>query len=172
LRSALIIVKPETVIAGHRKGFRLYWTWKSRHPPGRPSGSREVADLIRRMSLANPSWGAPRIHRGLMNLGVSLSQTTLAKFMVRQREPPSQTSRTFLSNHMQNLVSADFFVVRTITFLLLFVLVILSHDRQRPVHFAVTANPTAEWTMCEEAFAKGDSCKETISLDSVCFESS
>src|SRR5712671_2528823 len=145
-RSALLIVKPETVIAWHRKGFRLYWKWKSRHREGRPSVSVEVIDLIRRMSLANPGWGAPRIHGELLKLGFELSQATVGKYLVRHRKPPSQNWRTFLINHMQSLVSADFFVVPTITFRLLFVFVILSHDRRRPIHFAVTANPTAEWT--------------------------
>jgi putative transposase len=145
-RSVLIIVKPETVIAWHRKGFRLYWTWKSRHPSGRPAVSSEVADLIRRMTLANPRWGTPRIHGELLKLGIQVSQATVAKYMVRHRKPPSQNWRNFLRNHMQSLVSADFFVVPTITFRLLFVFVLLSHDRRRPVHFAVTANPTAEWT--------------------------
>jgi putative transposase len=144
-RSALIIVKPETVIGWHRKGFRLYWRWKSRHSEGRPSVSSEARDLIRRISLANPRWGAPRIHGELLKLGIQVSQATVAKYMVRHRKPPSQTWRTFLKNHMQTLVSADFFVVPTITFRLLFVFVILSHDRRRPVHFAVTANPTAQW---------------------------
>jgi putative transposase len=145
-RSALIIVKPETVIAWYRQGLRLYWRWKSRHGEGPPSVSSEVRDLIRRMSLANPRWGAPRIHGELLKLGIQVSQATVAKYMVRHRKPPSQTWRTFLKNHMQTLVSADFFVVPTITFRLLFVLVILSHDRRRPIHFAVTANPTADWT--------------------------
>jgi putative transposase len=98
------------------------------------------------MSLANPRWGAPRIHGELLKLGIQVSQATVAKYRVRPRKPPSQTWRTFLKNHIQDLVSADFFVVPTITFRLLFVFVILSHDRRRPVHFAVTANPTAEWT--------------------------
>jgi putative transposase len=145
-RSALIFVKPETVIGWHRQGFRLYWRWKSRHPAGRPSVSSEVADLIRRMSLANPRWGAPRIHGELLKLGIQVSQATVAKYMIRHRKPPPQNWRTFLENHMRNLVSADFFVVPTITFRLLFVFVMLSHDRRRPVHVAVTANPTAEWT--------------------------
>jgi transposase InsO family protein len=145
-RSALIIVKPETVIAWHRQGFRLYWRWKSGYRSGRPSVSSEVADIIRRMSLANAGWGAPRIHGELLKLGIQISQATVAKYMVRHRKPPSQKWRTFLKNHMPTLVSADFFVVPTITFRLLFVFVILSHDRRRLVHFAVTANPTAEWT--------------------------
>ena len=120
--------------------------WKSRHPLGRPTVSREVIHLIRKMSLANPRWGAPRIHGELLKLGFDLSQATVAKYMVRHRRPPSQNWRTFLTNHMQNMVSADFFVVPTITFRLLFVFVILSHDRRRLIHLAVTANPTEEWT--------------------------
>ena len=144
--SALLIVKPETVIAWHRKGFRLYWTWKSRHPDGHPAVSPEIRDLIRKMSLANPRWGAPRIHGELLKLGIELSEATVAKYMARHRKPPSQTWRTFLKNHMTSLVSADFFIVPTMTFQLFFVFVILSHDRRRPIHFAVTKNPTAEWT--------------------------
>jgi putative transposase len=142
----LIIVRPETVIGWHRQGFRLYWRWKSRHPAGRPSVSGEVAELLRRISLANPRWGAPRIHGELLKLGIQVSQATVAKYMVGHRKPPSQNWRTFLKNHIQTLVSADFFVVPTITFRVLFVLVILSHDRRRPIHFAVTAHPTSEWT--------------------------
>jgi putative transposase len=98
------------------------------------------------MSLANPRWGAPRIHGELLKLGIELSEATVAKYMARHRQPPSQTWGTFLRNHMTCLVSADFFVVPTITFQLFFVFVILSHDRRRPIHFAVTKNPTAEWT--------------------------
>src|ERR1017187_7425358 len=145
-RSALIIVKPETVIAWHRKGFRLYWTWKSRHRQGRPLVSTELRDLIRKMSLANPRWGAPRIHGELLKLGFEVSQATVAKYFVRHRKPASQTWRTFLKNHMKDLVSTDFFVVPTIWFRILFVFVILDHDRRRPIHFAVTEHPTAEWT--------------------------
>ena len=144
-QSVLLIVKPETVISWHRKGFRLYWAWKSRHRQGRPNVSTEIRDLIRKMSAANPRWGAPRIHGELLKLGLEVSQATVAKYMVRHRKPPSQTWRTFLKNHMTTMVSADFFVVPTITFRLLFVFVILSHDRRRPVHFALTINPTAEW---------------------------
>jgi putative transposase len=145
-RSALLLVKPETVIAWHRKGFRLYWNWKSRQLEGRPSVSNEVRDLIRKMSLANPRWGAPRIHGELLKIGIEISQATVAKYMVRHKKPPSQKWRSFLNNHAMDLVSADFFVVPTIAFQLLFVFVILDHDRRRPVHFAVTSNPTAEWT--------------------------
>lgn len=145
-RSALVFVKPETVVAWHRQGFRLYWRWRSRHLPGRPSVSREVIDLIRKMSLANPRWGAPRIHGELLKLGFQLSQATVAKYMLRPRKAPSQAWRTFLENHAKALVSTDFFVVPTVFFRMLFVFVILSHDRRRPVHFAVTEHPSTEWT--------------------------
>src|SRR5213082_1829788 len=145
-RSALLLVKPETVIAWHRKGFRLYWRWKSRCCEGRPTVYSEVRNLIRHMSLANPRWGAPRIHGELLKLGIQVSQATVAKYMVRHRKPPSQSWRTFLKNHAKDLVSADFFIVPTIAFQLLFVFVILEQDRRRAIHFAVTANPTAEWT--------------------------
>src|SRR3989475_2631522 len=146
-RSALIIVKPETVIAWHRRGFRLFWAWKSRQDkPGRPEMSREVRDLIRKMSLANPLWGAPRIHGELLKLGIEVSQATVAKYMARQRKPPSQTWRTFLNNHVRSLVSTDFFVVPTVSFRVLFVFVVLAHHRRRVIHFNVTAHPTSEWT--------------------------
>jgi putative transposase len=145
-RSALVMVKPETIIAWHRKGFRLYWTWKSRHREGRPTVCPEVRNLVRQMSLANPCWGAPRIHGELLRIGIEVSQATVAKYMARHKRPPSQTWRTFLKNHTKDLVSVDFFVVPTIAFQLLFVFVILDHDRRRPLHFAITANPTAEWT--------------------------
>lgn len=144
-RSALLIVKPETVIAWHRRAFRLYWRWKSGRPQGRPSLSKEIIDLIRKMSLANPSWGAPKVHGELLKLGFELSETTVAKYMVRHRRPPSQTWRTFLTNHTKNMVSSDFFVVPTVFFRLLVVFVILSHDRRRVVHVAVTEHPTSEW---------------------------
>jgi putative transposase len=116
-RSPLIIVKPETVIAWHRKGFRLFWTLKVRHGrTGRPAVSQEVRDLIRTMSRANPLWGAPRIHGELLKLGIDIGETSVSKYMVRQRKSPSQTWRTFLDNHIQQLVSVDFFTVPTIRF--------------------------------------------------------
>jgi hypothetical protein len=99
-RAALLIVKPETVIAWHRQGFRLLWTWKSRHRTGRPGVSADVRALIRTMSTANPLWGAPRIHGELLKLGIDVGQSSVAKYMVRRRQPPSQTWRTFLANHI------------------------------------------------------------------------
>jgi putative transposase len=145
-RSALIIVKPETVIAWHRRGFRQHWTWKNRQGgPGRPQVPRNVRDLIWRMSLANPLWGAPRIHGELLKLGIELSQATVAKYIERPRKPPSQTWRTFLHTHLKQLVSTDFFVVPTVNFRILFVFVVLAHYRRRVIHFNVTAHPTSEW---------------------------
>ena len=144
---ALTFVKPETVIRWHRTGFARYWTWKSRRAgPGRPAVSPEVRALIRRMSGANPLWGAPRIHGELQKLGVQISQAAVSKYLVRKRRPPSQTWRTFLDNHLRSLVAVDFFTVPTATFRVLFVFVILAHDRRRVVHFNVTDSPTAAWT--------------------------
>jgi transposase InsO family protein len=145
-RSAVHIVKPETVIAWHRRGFRLFWTWKSRQRTGRPGVPAAVRSLIRELSTANPLWGAPRIHGELQKLGISVSQSTVAKYMRRHPRPPSQTWRTFLTNHASQIMAADLFVVPTVTFRLLFVLVILAHDRRRIVHVAVTDHPTAAWT--------------------------
>ncbi len=140
------MVKPDTIIAWSSKGFRLYWRWKSRVRRGRPCTSRDVRDLIRRMSLANPGWGAPRIHGELLKLGVDVGETTVAKYLVRPRRRSSQTWKTFLTNHVHELVSIDFFVVPTAIFRLFFVFVVLSHDRRRVLHFGVTAHPTSEWT--------------------------
>jgi putative transposase len=153
-RTALVIVKPETVVAWHRQGFRLWWTWKSRRRMGRPTVPADVRALIRTMAQANPRWGAPRIHGELLKLGIVVCQATVAKYMMRQRQPPSQTLRTFLRNHIGQIVAADFFVVPTATYRLLFVLVLLAHDRRRIRHVAVTAHPTAEWTaqQLREAF--------------------
>jgi len=154
-RSVLAIVQPETVIAWHRAGFRLFWTWKVRHgQPGRPVISREVRDLIRQMCRENPSWGAPRIHGELLKLGIDIGESSVRKYMVRGHKPPSQTWRTFLENHAQQLVSIDFFTVPTLRFQVLYVFLVLAHDRRRILHFNVTAHPTAEWTgqQLREAF--------------------
>jgi putative transposase len=153
-RAAIVIVKPETVLAWHRRGFRLFWTWKSRRRLGRPVIPSDVRLLIRTMAEANPLWGAPRIHGELLKLGIDISQATVAKYLPRHRRPPSQTWRTFLANHVDQIVAADFFVVPTVTYRLLFVLVILAHRRRGVVHVGVTAHPTAAWTaqQLREAF--------------------
>jgi putative transposase len=154
-RSALAIVQPETVVAWHRAGFRLFWTWKVRRgQPGRPLISREVRHLIRRMCRENPLWGAPRIHGELLKLGIDIGETSVSKYMVRSHKPPSQTWRIFLENHLTQMVSIDFFTVPTIRFHVLYVFLVLAHDRRRILHFNVTAHPTAEWTgqQLREAF--------------------
>jgi len=111
------------------------------------------------MSESNPLWGAPRIHGELLKLGIDVSQATVAKYIVRPRHrPPSQTWRTFLRNHIGQIVAADFFVVPTATCRLLFVLVILAHERRRVVHIGITDHPTAAWTaqQLREAFPWDD----------------
>jgi transposase InsO family protein len=145
-RDSLIIVKPETVVRWHRQGFKYYWTWKSRHRGGRSAVAPEVRDLIRKMSRANPLWGAPRIHGELLKLGIDISQATVARYMPRTYKPPSQTWRTFLDNHVKNIVSIDFFTAPTVTFRVLFVFLVLSHNRRRILHFNVTEHHTAAWT--------------------------
>jgi transposase InsO family protein len=147
-RDSLIFVKPQTVIRWHRLGFRLYWRWKCRGAePGRPPIGMEVILLIRRMSQENSTWGAPRIQAELHLLGFDVSESTVAKYMIaRGRRPPSQTWRTFLDNHINQIAACDFFVVPTATFHLLWCFVILSHDRRRIVHFNVTDGPSAGWT--------------------------
>src|SRR5258707_3706114 len=142
---ALKIVRPETVIRWHRAGFRAYWRWKSRPRHGRPKTPREIRHLIREMSLANPLWGAPRIYGELLKLGIDVGQTTVAKYMARGRRPPSQGWKTFLHNHADGIASMDLFVVPTISFRLLYGLLILHHGRRQILWLGVTAHPTAEW---------------------------
>jgi hypothetical protein len=145
VRDALAIVKPETVVKWHRAGFRLYWRWKSKARSGRPTVPLEIRKLIREMSIANPLWGAPRIHGELLKLGVDIGQTSVAKYMVRRRDQPSQGWRTFLRNHADGIAAMDRFVVPTISFRLLYGLLIMGHGRRHILWFGVTAHPAAEW---------------------------
>ena len=141
---AMVLVKPATVVEWHRKGFRLYWRWRSRRP-GRPKIGTEIRDLIRRMSRANPLWGAPRIHGELLKLGIKISQATVGRWMPWRPKVPSPTWRSFLRNHLPDIAAIDMFVVATATFQLLYALIVLSLDRRRVVHFEVTPNPTQDW---------------------------
>jgi len=144
---AVSVVQPATVIRWHRTGFKRVWTWKScRNGRGRPAVAPAVRALIRRMSTANPLWGAPRIHGELQKRGVEISQAAVSKYVVRHRRPPSPSWRTFLDNHLGSLVSVDFFVVPTVMCKVLFVFLVLAHDRRRVVHVNVTDAPTAQWT--------------------------
>ncbi len=145
LLDALVIVQPETVIRWHRRGFRAYWRWKSRQVGGRPRIDSEIRALIRRINRENPLWGAPRIHGELLMLGIEVAESTVGRYMVRRRRPPSQGWKSFLRNHAAGIASLDLFVVRTISFKLLYGLVILRLARRRLVTIAVTANPTDQW---------------------------
>jgi transposase InsO family protein len=142
---AFTIIRPETLLRWHRAGFRFYWRWRSRPLGGRPPIDMELRVLIRRMSVENPLWGAPRIHGELLKLGFEVAQSSVAKYMVKRRGPPSQRWRTFLCNHAPDIAAMDLFVVPTIGFDLLYAFVIVRLDRRDLVWINVTATPTAEW---------------------------
>jgi putative transposase len=145
-RQVVIIVSPDTVLRWQRRRFREYWARLSRRPiRGRPPLNTEIAALVRNMAAANPLWGAPRIHGELLKLGIDISERTVSRLMPKSRPRPSQTWRTFLANHLRDLVSIDFFTVPTARLRVLFVLVVLAHHRRRVVHFNVTEHPTAAW---------------------------
>jgi transposase InsO family protein len=143
--TALTIIRPETLVRWHRAGFRRYWRWKSRPLGGRPQIENDLRALIRRISTDNPLWGAPRIHGELLKLGFEVAQSSVAKYMVKRWGPPSQGWRTFLRNHAPDIAAMDLFVVPTISFDLLYVLVVLRLDRRDLVWINVTRHPTAEW---------------------------
>jgi transposase InsO family protein len=146
-QKALAFVQPRTVIAWQRKHFREHWRRLSqRGTPGRPALAKEVRDLIRQMWQVNPTWGSPRIVGKLRKLGIEVAKSTVEKYRPRPKKPPSPTWKALLKNHVQDLVALDFFVVPTVTFRVLFVLVILAHERRRIIHFSVTEHPTAQWT--------------------------
>ena len=145
-RSSLVIVQPATVLAWHRRGFQLYWRWKSRpNPVGRPRLDPELRDLIRRMARENPTWGRRRIRAELALLGYEVAELTVAKYMRRSSPRPSPTWRAFLASHLRDTVAIDFFLVPTLTFRLLFVFVVLRHDRRELLHVNVTDHPSAVW---------------------------
>ncbi|MEY2606220.1 MAG: putative transposase [Verrucomicrobiota bacterium] len=146
---AIIIVQPETVIRWHRRGFRAYWRWKSRRVGGRPQIDSEIRALIRRMNRENPLWGTPRIHGELLMLGIEVAESTVSRYLVRRRRPPSQGWRTFLRNHAAAIASLDLFVVRTISFKLLYGLVILRQPPkragQRSLLISMASRPGLSW---------------------------
>ena len=153
-QDALVFVKPSTVLSWQRKRFRDHWRRLSRRgSPGRPPIPKEVRELIRKMSECNPSWGSPRIRGELRKLGIDVAKATAEKYRVRPRKPPSPAWRVFLANHVRELVSLDFFMVPTVRFNVLFVLILLAHDRRRVVHFHITEHPTAQWTAQQVAEA-------------------
>ena len=141
----LTIVRPETLVRWHRAGFRRYWCWKSRSRGGRPQIETDLRVLIRRMSIENPLWGAPRIHGKLLKLGFNVAQSSVAKYMVKRRGPPSQGWRTFLRNHAPDIAAMDLFVVPIIGFNLLYAFVVVRLERRDLVWINITTNPTDEW---------------------------
>lgn len=145
-RGALSLVQPATVVRWHRKGFRAYWRWKSRTHGGRPRIDPEVRELIRDMWASNPTWGKLRIRAELAKIGIEVSDSTVLRYRPRRSKPPSQTWRSFLENHLADIVAIDFFVVPTVTFRVLYVFLVMSHDRRRILHFNVTTSPSARWT--------------------------
>jgi hypothetical protein len=143
--SCITIIRPETLVRWHRAGFRRYWRWKSRNLGGRPRIDAELRALIRQMSLENWRWGAPRIHGELLKLGFAVAQSTVGKYMARPKGGPGQRWSTFLHNHMPHIAAMDLFVVPTVSFKVLYGLVIVRLARRELVWINVTANPTAEW---------------------------
>jgi transposase InsO family protein len=160
----LTIIRPETLVRWHRAGFRCYWCWKSRRRGGRPQIDAELRALIRLMSTENSSWGAPRIHGELLKLGFEVAQSSVAKYMVKRRGPPSQGWRAFLRNHAQDTAAMDLFVVPTIGFDLLYAYIIVRLHRRELVWISVTTNPTAEWVARQvtEAFPWNDAPRYMI----------
>src|ERR1700674_2198430 len=142
---ALMIIRPDTLVRWHRAGFRRYWRWKSHRRGARPPIGAELRALIRQMSTENLLWGAPRIHGELLKLGFELAQSSVAKYMVKHRGPPSQGWRTFLRNHAPDIAAMDLFVVPTIGFRMLYGFVIVRLDRRDLIWINVTTHPTAEW---------------------------
>src|SRR5258705_1063915 len=142
---AITIIRPETLVRWHRAGFRRYWRWKSRSLGGRPQVEADLRALIRRMSVDNPQWGAPRIHGELLKLGFEVAQSSVAKYMVKRCGPPSQGWCTFLRNHASDIAAMDLFVVPSVGFDLLYALVIVRLARRDLVWINVTTHPIADW---------------------------
>jgi transposase InsO family protein len=145
LLGAAQVVQPETILRWHRAGFKMFWWWKSRNRAGRPKIDRGLRDLIQRMSRENRLWGASRVHGELLMLGFEVAQSTVSKYMVRVRNPPSQTWKTFLRNHAEAIAAIDMCVVPTVILDLLFAVLVVGHGRRRLLWFEVTRHPTAEW---------------------------
>jgi hypothetical protein len=145
-------VKRETVLRWRRAGFRALWRWKSRRRPGRATIDRGLRELIQRMSRENPLWGASRIHGELLMLGVEVAQSTVSKYMVRGRRPPSQSGKTFLRNHASAIAAIDLCVVTKVTFERLFAFLVIGHGRRQLLWLEVTRHPTEEWVAAGREF--------------------
>ena len=154
-----LIVKPETIVRWHRKGFRLYWRFRSRSKPvGRPVTGPEVRTALHTLASENPTWGAPRIHGELLMLGFEISERTVSRYLRRlhRRDGAAQLWRTFLNNHRELIAGMDFFTVITANFRILYCLFLIRHDRREIVHLNVTEHPTGEWVVQQlrEAFSE------------------
>jgi putative transposase len=146
-QKALLLFQPQTIISWHRLGFRLFWRWKSRTRRGRPCVGRDLLTLIQRMWKANPTWGSRRIQAELAKLGIEVSDSTIRKYRPKNRPSPSdQTWKSFLQNHAQAVVAVDFFALPTATFRVLYVFLVLAHERRKILHFNITEAPSASWT--------------------------
>jgi hypothetical protein len=147
-KERLFIVKPNTLIKWHRLGFRHFWKQKSGTEGGRPSMNLEVIILIKKMAAENPLWGAPRIHSEILKLGYKMCESTVQRYMPKKgKRSNGQNWKTFLKNYSKDIISIDFLTVPTINFKLMYVLVIIEHQRRKLIHFNVTRNPTSEWTI-------------------------
>jgi putative transposase len=165
-RDILVIVKPETVVAWHRAGFRLYWCWRSRSRGGQPKIPVEIRTLIRRLAEENTGWGAPRIHAELQKLGFVVSERTVARYLRRIRPcgDPAKRWLAFLKNHREVIAAFDFFTVPTVTFRVLYGFFVIEHGRRRILHCNVTQHPTAEWVVQQlrEAFPEASPYRYVI----------
>jgi putative transposase len=165
-RRALFVVHPDTVVRWQRERFRVYWTRLSNNggKSGRPAISCQIRELIRTLAKANPLWRAPRIHGELRKPGIKVSERTVSRVLATVKRPPSQTWRTFLKNHIGEIVATDFFTVPTVGLQVLFVFLVLAHDRRKVLHFGVTEHPTSQWAgqQVVEAFADRDAARYLI----------
>jgi len=150
----LVVVQPRTVVGWHRLGFRLFWRWKSSARGGRPSVDRQLITLIRQMWSSNPTWGSKRIHAELAKLGIEVSDSTVRKYRPKHRASTmAQSWKTFLHNHAKELIAVDFFAVPTATFRVLYVFLVLAHERRKVLHFNITDSPSASWTAQQQTEA-------------------
>ena len=166
-RRVLLLVHPDTVVRWQRLRFRRYWAQLSCKPKGkvgRPPIGKSVGNLIQNMARANPLWRAPRIHGELLKLGIKVSERTVSRILRTVPRPPSQTWKTFLRNHIGEIVATDFFTVPTVGLRVLFVFLVLEHRRRKVLHFGVTERPTSEWVAQQmvEAFAERDAPRYLI----------
>jgi len=166
-RRALVLVHPDTVVRWQRQRFCRYWaqlSCKPRRKVGRPSIGKPIRDLIRTMARANSLWRAPRIHGELLKLGIKISERTVSRVLRTVARPPSQTWKTFLQNHLGEIVATDLFTVPTVRMRVLFVFIVLAHQRRKVLHFGVTQHPTAEWVgqQVVEAFAEREALRYLI----------